>query len=149
MSISLNTLISLPIEFPLSEQDKLIVTSPPVERYNCIAWAFGDNTRFYWPASKPFAYWPKNVPDEETLSAFVMLYESIGFVVCSNGDLEKGFRKIAIYTNLEGKPTHASKQLPDGKWSSKLGRSYDVAHNLNTLDGPVYGKIKVFMKKKK
>ena len=36
--------------------------------------------------------------------------------------------RIALYC-LDGRPTHAARQLPDGKWTSKLGNGPVVTHN--------------------
>jgi hypothetical protein len=61
--------------------------------------------------------------------------------------LESGFEKIALYA-LEGHPKHAARQLPDGAWSSKLGKYIDIAHSLNGLEGTVYGQVVGFLKRR-
>ncbi|MCI0637958.1 MAG: hypothetical protein L0Y72_23715 [Gemmataceae bacterium] len=38
-------------------------------------------------------------------------------------------------------PTHAARQLPTGRWSSKLGPSEDIEHDLHALEGEIYGTI--------
>ena len=65
-----------------------------------------------------------------------------------DGDLEEGVEKIAIYI-LNGKPEHAAKQLPDGRWSSKLGDLDDITHTLNGLSGNRYGQAQVFLSRQR
>jgi hypothetical protein len=63
-------------------------------------------------------------------------------------DLENGYEKVAIYT-LNGVPTHAARQLPNGNWTSKLGSEIDIEHNsLDCLNGTVYGKAEIIMKRR-
>ena len=85
------------------------------------------------------------------MEAFIEAYATKGYSVCSNDDTEEGFQKIAIYS-LNGVPTHAAKQLPDGRWKSKLGPWEDIEHNttkaVETSGGVgIYGEVKVFMKR--
>ncbi len=54
-------------------------------------------------------------------------------------------QKIALYAKIvdqmEG-VTHAARQLPCGKWTSKLGDWEDIVHpKLDALEGPEYGKV--------
>lgn len=51
-----------------------------------------------------------------------------------------------IYTK-DGSPTHAARQLPNGKWSSKLGPDADISHEISALDGPCYGGVEVVMRR--
>lgn len=132
--------------FPNSIQEPFIETSPFTPIYNCIAWAFGDNTKWYWPAPVNSCFWPKGIPREETLEAFIELYKLIDYDLCDNPDLEDGFEKIAIF-QLDGKPTHAARQLPSGLWTSKLGESNDVSHSISSIEGGLYGIATTFMKR--
>ena len=54
---------------------------------------------------------------------------------CSDGTLEPGFEKVAIYADSSGTPTHVACQLADGRWSSKLGDWEDIIHALEGLTG--------------
>jgi hypothetical protein len=118
-------------------------TSPEDINYNCIAWAAGEQDVWLWPRS-PDTHWPDGLPDEETLSAFIALFRSYGYEVCESGELEEGIEKIAIFAH-QGKPTHAARQLPDGLWTSKCGRSKDISHELRGVSGTHYGEPKVYM----
>ena len=73
-------------------------------------------------------------------------FGTLGFQSCDESGLEPSYANIALYA-LEGIPTHAARQLPDGRWSSKLGRSVDIAHDLDALDGSVYGMVLVFLRR--
>lgn len=118
------------------------IKSPFDRNYNCIAFAAGDPTKWWWPDED--GYWPQGVPRLLTFEAFVMAFSTLGFMPCANGDLEFGYEKIALYGRDRGDghliPTHAAIQLPDGRWTSKLGQCEDVEHDtLWAVNGPDYG----------
>jgi hypothetical protein len=55
--------------------------------------------------------------------------------------------KVALYgsTFLY---THAARQLLNGKWTSKLGRSVDIEHDTpDDLAGGVYGEVQQYMRR--
>ena len=116
--------------FPRLQSSEYRVTSPEDAGYNCIAWAAEDNGRRWWPGGASGEYWPDGAPCSETLSAFVRAFETLGYVSCLGHDMEAGFQKIAIFVDATDEPTHAARQLPDGRWTSKLGRLEDVEHHL-------------------
>src|SRR5258708_29727761 len=80
------------------------ITSPPDRDYNCIAWAAGDTSIFWWPS--PFSYWPAGVPRELTQSAFRQAFETLNYEMCRDGALEDGFEKVALFARADGTPTH-------------------------------------------
>lgn len=133
--------------FPRLAPDNNEITSPSTPRYNCIAWAAGDAERCWWPDADGVAYWPGGVPRAETVEAFVDAFRTLGYGPCDDGELEPGHEKVALFAHL-GLPTHAARQLPDGRWSSKLGRSVDIAHALDALDGPLYGAAVLFLRRR-
>ena len=47
----------------------------------------------------------------------------------------------------DGICTHASLQLADGKWTSKLGFLNDISHSLHALEGELYGSVVCIMKR--
>ena len=130
-------------EFPNSIQEPFIITSHCTNFYNCIAWAYGVNDKWFWPTSD--YYWPASVPCELTITAFQSLFEEIGYVVCQNGDYINGYEKIAIFIDADGKPTHAARQLNEGYWTSKLGSNVDVSHTLNAIIDGSYGIVGCYM----
>ncbi|MBX9627146.1 MAG: hypothetical protein K2X82_25310 [Gemmataceae bacterium] len=133
--------------FPNLTATNYSVTSDPTDRYNCIGWAAGDDRNWWWPVGiTKRGYWPDGVPREETVEAFVAAFATVGFEPCPDRSVDQGYEKVAIYT-LDGIPTHAARQLPDGRWTSKLGKSFDIDHDLDTLDGPVYGSPALFLRR--
>ena len=132
-------------EFPYLNDNNYRVTSDTDSGYNCIAWAYGENRRWFWPMER--RYWPANVTREETVEAFIELFASIRYCRCDNQLFEPGYEKVAIYI-LDGKPTHAARQLPTGKWTSKLGLNIDIEHDSpEAINGPKYGNVAIFMKR--
>ncbi|HEV3384069.1 MAG TPA: hypothetical protein VG097_04600, partial [Gemmata sp.] len=74
-------------------------TSEP-DSYNCIAYAIGDQTRFWWPGeylSSSVDFWPPDIPSEATLDAFTQAFATVGYVRCEGGEPEPGHEKVALY----------------------------------------------------
>ena len=134
--------------FPSLTPSNYRITSPESPDYNCIAWAAGTDERWWWPDNQYTAYWPEEVPREETLAAFIQAYSVEGYVPCGTSDYESGFEKIAIYADERGKPTHAARQTQAGRWTSKLGNWEDIEHDRpDNLAGRNYGVVTVIMKR--
>jgi hypothetical protein len=97
------------------------ITSAPDVGYNCIAWAAGDSARWWQPG----IFWPLEVPRHE----------------CGIGALEAAYGSGLMYT-------HAARQLPDGAWTSKLGKAEDIRHDApDDIAGGVYGEVVEFMRR--
>lgn len=122
------------------------VTSPEDVQYNCIAHAAGENDVWWWPDEMLSAHWPDAAPRQVTIEAFIQAFSTKGFFPCEDGSLEQGFEKIALYA-INEKPTHAARQLPEGNWTSKLGKIQDVSHTIDALNGPEYGSVVLFLKR--
>lgn len=120
-------------EFPNLAATGYRITSRRSRFYNCFAWAAGEDDR-----------WPDGVPAELTIAAFIQAYQTLGYETCDRADLESGFEKIAIYATLDGEP---ARQLPNGKWTSKLGRWEDIEHELDGLTSEMYGSVKQILKR--
>ena len=121
-------------------------TSNQTDEYNCIAYAAGDHDNWWWP--DPDGFWPAEAPMEETIDAFVQAYRTRNFELSDDADLDPQYEKIAIYANNLGHPKHAAKQLPSGKWSSKLGKEWDISHDsYQGVEGNLYGFVVQFMKR--
>ena len=116
------------------------LTSPPDPLYNCIAWAAGFTDAWWWPDPAGFDYWPAGVPRERTLAAFNQALAGVGFSPCPDDSVEPAWEKIAVYATPDG-PAHAARQLPNGRWTSKLGPDDDLEHDLDGLCGAVYGSV--------
>jgi hypothetical protein len=136
----------LEVVFPNLQGTSYDITSPATPDYNCIAWAAGDTAR-WWCPNPLFYYWPQGSPLEETLAAFVQAFATLGFIPCDDDTVELGFEKIAIYVNSQGKPTHAARQLHNGRWSSKLGNEVDIEPALVGLTNSEYGSVARILKR--
>ncbi len=134
--------------FPQAVEDGYDITSVQTPRYNCIAWAVNDTRRWWWPDPSPFAYWPPNIPRENTLPRFIEAFRTLGYEPCANPGLEPDFEKIAVYADDDGSPTHAARQLETGFWTSKLGREEDIEHHtLAGVEGQQYGHVVLLLQR--
>ncbi|MCK9581516.1 MAG: hypothetical protein M0Q92_13860 [Methanoregula sp.] len=134
-------------DFPNLNQEGFQVTSAINVSYNCIAWAAGDNNKWWWPDNFKICYWPEDIPRQDSVDAFIKMFGKFGYSPCENRELEDGYEKIAIYAN-DTAVTHASRQLPTGKWTSKLGQSHDIEHTLIGLNSKKYGMVQQILKRK-
>lgn len=103
--------------------------SPSVasSRYNCLAWVIGETSRVWWVD----AAWLPEVSREDRVESFLSFLGRHGDVLCEHEQLEPEQEKIAIYVQKMGPlglVQHVAWQMPDGWWSSKLGRLIDVEH---------------------
>jgi hypothetical protein len=131
--------------FPDLESDDPVVTHPADRGYNCVAWAVGVTDAWWWPDDG--RYWPPGVPAELTVSAMTAALATVGYAPCDDGAAEAGFEKAAVYAR-GGVPTHVAKQLPGGRWSSKLGKDCVVSHATTAgLEGAVYGRVVAYLRR--
>lgn len=139
--------------FPYLTRDLYEVKSVETPDYNCIAYAAGEENRWWWPDSSGVYYWPNGVTREETVEAFVEMFASFGYVKCYREDFEFGFEKVAIYHTINGNPdalpkspTHAARMVEYGVWKSKLGPWQDIEHKtLTCLNGEdITGRIQPY-----
>lgn len=130
--------------FPRLATGAFQVTSPATPTYNCVAWAAEDVHRWWWPA--PDSYWPPGAPAEETLHAFRAAFETLGFEVTASHEPEEGLTKVALLAD-NGAPTHAARQLANGRWTSKCGQNIDLEHALFDVEGPLYGTVALILRR--
>ena len=137
------------VGFPRLNRTPFFLTSPATPQYNCIAWAVGDERRWWWPVSEPHreAYWPAGVARRVEISTFIAAFATLGYEPCPSADLEPGFEKVALFADPHGTPTHAAKQLGTGRWSSKLGPEEDIDHSIYGLEGGVYGTVVQYIRR--
>ncbi len=139
----------LHVIFPGLANTSFRVTSAATRDYNCIAWAAGETNRWWWPdpdIDNEAVYWPPNVPREETVEAFVAAFAVVGYEPCVGEEFEPGFEKVALFAK-ENHPEHAARQLPSGRWTSKLGFLEDIEHDLHAVSGAEYGLIVRIMRR--
>lgn len=136
--------------FPGLRSSSFGVTSPVTRAYTCIAWAVGDQARWWWPdadPANPAVYWPPNVPREETVSAFLALFATLGFVPAAGEEWQEGFERVALYALADGTPTHATRQVGPNTWTSKLGAPEDITHTIAALCGIEYGNVVAILRR--
>lgn len=129
--------------FPLITQTGYSITSGPTEEYNCVAWAA--NSKTAWWSHLEGYYWPvTRTPDIQSL---VAVFASLGYEVCDNISVEDAYDKVALYA-VDGQWTHAARQLPDGRWTSKLGLDEDIEHTTpEALCSSHYGVVHCIMRR--
>jgi hypothetical protein len=76
----------------------------------------------------------------------VATFTTLGYVPCSGEGPEPGFEKVALFAR-DGVPTHAARQLLNGRWTSKLGLREDIEHDLHAVSGELYGSVVLFLKR--
>jgi hypothetical protein len=131
-------------DFPRLTPRNHRVTSPATTDYNCVAWSAQDTGRWWQPG----AYWPLDVTaDEYGLPILEQAFQSLGYESCGDGSLEPGFEKVALYGSANSY-SHVARQLPDGRWTSKLGGGEDIEHDTpeDVAEG-LYGALAGFMKR--
>ena len=113
------------------------ITSPADPAYNCVAWAAGDHQRGWEPDPMGVCYWPVSAPRTDTLAAYVRAFEGLGYTECPGQAHEEGVDRVALFAK-GGQPTHVARQVGPLFWSSKLGKSVDLRHQLHALSGDAY-----------
>ena len=133
-----------PDDFPRLTPANHRITSPPSPDYNCVAWPAGD-TEHWW---QPGIYWPFPVTSEEFgVGALAQAFRSLGYEPEADDSREPGFEKVALYGSSL-LYTHAARQLPSGKWTSKLGGAEDIEHDTpDDVAGGLYGELAEIMKR--
>lgn len=132
-------------EFPLLTPHNHRETSNASPDYNCVAWAAGD-TENWW---QPGVFWPKDMPQDDVgIGALEQAFFKLGYESGADDSLEPGWEKVALYGS-GFMYTHAARQLPDGKWTSKLGSGIDIEHDTpDVVSGGLYGEVVEFMKRR-
>lgn len=133
------------LNFPRLSPANHRLTSPASVEYNCVAWAAGD-VEHWW---QPGEYWPAETSTGDFgLGVLEAAFRMLGYEPCDEESLEPGFEKVALYGLNSFIYTHAARQLPDGKWTSKLGKSEDIEHDApDVVAGGVYGEVMEIMKR--
>jgi hypothetical protein len=130
--------------FPRLTPDNHRLSSPPTPDYNCIAWSANDTERWWQPG----LYWPTTTSTGEFgIAVLFQAFQSLGSEECEDGRLEVGFEKVALYGDSLYY-THAARQLPGGKWASKLGKAEDLEHDSpHDLEDGIYGYVVGFLRR--
>ena len=136
----------IPRTFARLQREAFEVKSPRTTTYNCIGWAVGDDQNWWWPGGR---YWPDGIRSDESIAAFAHAFGNLGYERCDSAEFEPGFEKVALYVDDRLSVTHAARQLPDGRWTSKLGPQWDINHSLEGVCGPppAYGRVAQIMRR--
>lgn len=127
------------LEFPRLRELGYEIKSDPDTGYNCIAWAAGENHRWWDPV--PGRYWPVGVTRAYSIEALAQAYATLGFVNCDDATHEPGIQKIALF-GMPEEYLHAARQLRNGLWTSKLGPDDDIRHaSPDSLVSDAYGSV--------
>ncbi|MGA2883468.1 MAG: hypothetical protein ABSG13_31385 [Bryobacteraceae bacterium] len=137
----------LEAEFPGLLSTAYEVRSPHDPKYNCIAYAIGDMSHFWYDAKVKGYYWPPGEPSADTLDGWLKVFALHGYRETDDDALEPSYEKIAIYAGREG-PEHVARQRGSGLWTSKMGKGRDIDHaTLASLEGDSYGRVVKIMKR--
>jgi len=134
--------------FPNLTATGYAITNAPTAVYNCIAFAAGVTDDWWWPDPMGVSYWPAAARRDETIAAFIEAFQTLGYALWSDDHLEPDFEKVALYAR-DGVPKHAARQLPNGKWTSKLGELEDVEHTLDGIAGDWYGTVVQILRRRR
>ncbi|MFA5010549.1 MAG: hypothetical protein WC644_01225 [Ignavibacteria bacterium] len=135
--------------FPNSFTDEYDITSPKDIKYNCIAWAVNDINNWWEPSGNHEDYWPENTRFDYTLDCLIEAYRTLGYELCEDSKFEELYDKIAIFSIDGIQYSHASKQIDDKLWASKIGQEEDIVHSLFCICGGYYGDVFYYLKKLK
>ena len=132
---------------PYLQGTPYVLTSGKDPRYNCVAFAVGDLSQFWYDVNINGYYWPPGARSADTIEGWVDVFEIHGYRETVDRSLELDCEKIAIYASADG-PEHVARQRASGMWTSKTGKGRDLEHELEWLEGDFYGKVVKIMKRK-
>lgn len=131
--------------FPNLASEGFEIVDQPSERYNCIAYAAGDTSEWWWPDG--VNYWPPWATPTDRIESLQEAFAGQGYERCDDSNVEAGYHKVALYES-HGEMRHAAAQMPTGRWRSKMGRGPVIEHlSPNSLSGGHYGNPTVFVRR--
>ena len=135
-------------QLPRLASEGYLVTSEPDDCYNCIAYAAGENHRWWTHIAGDEYYWPEHVSRTPAIASLVEVFAGLGYEICPDAGVEDGYEKVALY-RIGDRWSHAARQLLNGMWSSKLGPDEDISHATpESLDPEFYGAIHCIMRRR-
>jgi hypothetical protein len=114
--------------------------------FNCIGWAVGVK-EWLWPPLLPASAWPDGILRQVSVDAFEAFFATYRFAPCDSEDVEEGMERVALFATAAGIPMHAARQLPSGRWTSKMGEYEVIEHALRALQGDLYGRVVRFFQR--
>ena len=135
----------LNVSFPNLRNEGFTVVDPLPSLYNCIAYAAGDTSQ-WWEYTRRH-YWPSYATRSPRIESLQEVFAGLGYGECDDGSFEPGYQKAALYED-DGEYQHASIQMPNGAWRSKMGRGPVIEHlSPESLSDGIYGSPTVFMRR--
>lgn len=133
--------------FPRLKVTAATFTSARTTAYNCFAFAAGEFQR-QWEPTLFDAYWPAGLEGDASLEACTRVFATIGYEPCGlDATLEEGVEKIAFYV-VRGAVQHAARQMPSGRWRSKIAGFEDIEHETpHDLEGNLYGPVELILRR--
>src|ERR1700720_1988302 len=95
--------------FPALVGTKYSEESAETDVYNCIAFAFGDTSQWWWPRKRFGDYWPPGFPLSDSVDVLIRIFEVHGYSTCDTPNHEIGYEKVAIYCR-DRRFKHAARQ---------------------------------------
>ncbi len=81
------------------------------------------------------------------MESLIEVFAGLGYQRCRDGGLESGYEKVALYEE-QGAWKHAARQMPNGRWRSKMGEGPLIEHRSpESLAGGMYGEPATYMRK--
>jgi hypothetical protein len=122
------------------------VTSRQSVGYNCVAWALGEDDRWWEPAVGYF--WPPDLPYDDALDTYVRIFELARYERCDSVELEPGYEKVAVYVDDADAFGHVARQQDNGRWTSKMSFFEDIDHpTAESLLGGAFTRIAVALRR--
>ncbi len=135
----------LVVAFPLLSSEGFEIVEQPSEQYNCIAYAADDTSKWWWPDG--INYWPPWATETNRLDSLKEAFAGLGYEQCDRSDAEVVYQKVALY-EVNGEMKHASVQVLNGRWRSKMGQGPVIEHDSpESLSGGMYGNATVYMRR--
>ena len=107
--------------------------------YNCLAYAFGDQSQ-WWEPDRPGCYWPPGFPKDITVPTVESIIRVHGYTVEVDFNSTPKTAAVAIYSK-DNEWTHFAKFF-DGQWRCKLGEGHDISGMLlQDIEGTYYGNL--------
>ncbi len=133
---------SLSGHFPRLASDNYCIIGPKTPTYNCIAWSVSDVSQWIWnQVDNPYG----DADGTVTISDFDAFYWAKQRLVPT--DYPNSNSLVALFATSSG-PTHAALTSTGAPncgaipFTSKLGRSFLISHDLNELEGgSTYGNV--------
>ena len=81
--------------FPRLSGEGFKIVEQESDRYNCIAYAAGDTTNWWWPNG--IDYWPPWATVDNKIESLKEMFAGLEYEQCDNSSFEDGYEKVALY----------------------------------------------------